>query len=88
MMSFNGRVVLSYGACGQSLQAQASVDPTTIRLTDVVIAGGFAPARGQSCGDGEAIQLWNTDDIIHWKVDGSRLVADNGSMTATFKATD
>lgn len=86
ILSFDGRILHTYGACGQQTQAQATVDATTVRLTKVVSASAGAPPPGSQCGDSEAVGFWNTYKILHWEVGRSNLVVSDGSTTVTYKA--
>lgn len=84
-LSIRGGLLVANDACGQQIQAQVTVDGSTLQLADVVFGGGFPAASDHPCGDPEAVEFWNTSRTFEWEVDRSRLIVKSESMTLTYR---
>lgn len=81
----HGGTLFAVDACSAQLQAQLTVDRSTLQLTGGIYGGGFGGGVGHPCGDPEAVGFWNTNGTIRWAVVHSKLIVTSNSMTLTYR---
>ncbi len=84
-LSIQRGILFTVDACAQQLQAQLTVDRSTLTLSGVIFGGGFHGSPDHPCGDPEAVDFWNNRTTFEWKVVQSRLVVRSESTTLIYK---